>query len=85
MPSPSAQRNTVTHTKQGSSLKIGCLFASLGLLVFGAVFLWAFFTGARSDRPGNPVVRLIFGSVISLIGLIGLAALVIPLFGRRRR
>ena len=85
MPSPSGLRNTVTHRKQDSSLKMGCLFFSLGLLVFGAVFLWAFFTDARSDRPGNPVMRLIFGSVFSLFGLIGLAALVIPLFGRRRR
>jgi hypothetical protein len=84
MPSPSGLQKSITRRKQGPSLKGGCLFLSFGFLVFGAFFLWAFFTDARSNHPGNPVMRLIFGSVFSLFGLIGLAALVIPLFGRRR-
>jgi hypothetical protein len=84
MASSSSLQKSTTHRKQDPSLKVGCLFFSLGFLVFGVFFLWAFFTGARSNHPGNPVMRLIFGSVFSLLGLIGLAALVIPLFGRRR-
>jgi hypothetical protein len=75
---------STTHRQGDPGLRVGCLFFSLGFLVFGAIFLWAFFTNARSNRPGNPVMRLIFGSVFSLFGLIGLTGLLLTLFGRRR-
>jgi len=76
--------NSTTRRRRDPGFRVGCLFFSLGFLIFGAFFLWAFFTDARTDRPGNPVMRLIFGSVFSLFGLIGLTGLLLTLFGRRR-
>jgi hypothetical protein len=70
--------------KQDSRLPVGCLCISLGFLVFGAFFLWAFFSGAPSPRTGNRFMLLIFGSVWLLFGLIGLAGLLLPLLKRRR-
>jgi hypothetical protein len=84
MTRPSALRNGTMGRQGDPGFRVGCFFFSLGFLVFGAFFLWAFFTDARSSRPGNPVMRLIFGSVFSLIGLIGLAGLLLTLFRRHR-
>jgi hypothetical protein len=54
---------------------VGCAVIPLGFLFCGTVFLWLYFSGATTTR-GNPVVGLIGGIVFSLLGVLGLTALV---------
>ena len=65
---------------EGLSPGVGCLLVSLAFLLVGPVFLYFYFSGAPTRR-GNPVMGLVFGVVFSLVGLVGVWALV---SGRRQ-
>jgi hypothetical protein len=77
------QPESLSHKNKESKFPIGCLCMSLGFLVCGIFFLWAFFSSTTKIRTGNPFMLLIFGAAWLLIGLIGLAALLLPLLKRR--
>jgi hypothetical protein len=69
--------------KKGSGTPIGCFFLSLGFLICGLFFLLAFFTHARQRGPGNPYMAVVYGGMLSLVGLGGLLV-AIAMFRRRK-
>jgi hypothetical protein len=78
-------QNKTTSKDHASGFRAGCLLFSLGFLIFGLFFIWAYFSDASSVRAsGNPILRLIYGSVFSLIGFMGLVGLILTFFKRRK-
>jgi len=62
------------------STGIGCAVITLGFLLAGPFFLWAYFSDVPTKR-GNPVMALVGGLLFTAIGLLALVTSIKGLWG----
>ena len=70
-------------TRSDLSTGIGCAVITLGFLLAGPFFLWAYFSDVPTKR-GNPVMALVGGLIFTAVGLLALVVALKGLMGRGR-